>query len=53
VLIIIQNILEERKCEGQGSQKMIKTLMPPIGLQKLEGSANPKCNPEKDQTTHL
>jgi hypothetical protein len=36
-----------------------KTLMPPIGVHKFDGSKNfdggknPKCNPERDQITHL
>jgi hypothetical protein len=34
-------------------KEILKTLMPPIGVQKLEGSENPKCNLEGDQTTHL
>jgi len=30
-----------------------KTLMPPIGVHKLDGSENLKCNPESDQIAHL
>jgi hypothetical protein len=37
----------------------LKTLMPPIGIHKLDGiknlngGKNPKCNHEGDQITHL
>jgi len=30
-----------------------KTLMPPIGVQKPDGSENFKGNPKADPTTHL
>jgi hypothetical protein len=39
-----------KKLDPKGT---LKTLMPPIGIQKLKGSENPKCNPKRDQTTHL
>jgi hypothetical protein len=32
---------------------LLKTLMPPIGLQKTNGGENTKGNPKGDQITHL
>jgi hypothetical protein len=45
--------LEERKCETKGSKGTLKTLMPPIGVQKLEGSENPKCTLEPPSSAYI
>ncbi len=52
--IIIQSILQKRKCEGKGPQKNIQNpITPLIGIQKPDGSKCPEDNQARNQATHL
>ncbi len=51
--IIIQSILEKKKMKKKDTKGTPKTLMPPIGVQKPNGSKNLKGNFKRNQVAHL
>jgi hypothetical protein len=44
----VKKDVKERDFKGTS-----KILMPPTGVQKLDGGKNPKNNPKGNQTSHL